>query len=97
MNSSVPFDTGTDAADSLRNGTGNWPSMPKPCPWCSGPWNQVYHSGVCPRVRAIEYYPNGMIKRVEFRSMSDLPCLMLHQRQVMGMIAAGLGNEQIAH
>ena len=55
-------------ADSLRNGTtsADWPSMSKPCPWCSGPWNQVYHSGVCPRVRAIDYHPNGMIKRIEF-------------------------------
>lgn len=33
------------------------------CPWC-GP---VWHSGMCPRVEAIEYHQNGTIKRVEFR------------------------------
>jgi len=30
------------------------------CPWCGG-----YHIGVCPHVRAIEYHPNGEVKRVE--------------------------------
>ena len=29
--------------------------------------------------------------------MSDLSCLTPRQRQVMGMVAAGLGNKQIAH
>lgn len=28
----------------------------------------VYHSGPCPRVKAIEYYPNGTIKRVEYHA-----------------------------
>ena len=25
-----------------------------------------YHSGPCPRIKAIEYYENGTIKRVEY-------------------------------
>lgn len=31
------------------------------CRWCG--WA---HAGVCPRVKAIEYHPNGEVKRVEF-------------------------------
>ena len=64
----APFDTGTDPANSLRTGTigeHRW-HAPKPCPWCSGFGVQVHHTGVCPRVRAIEYYPDGTVKRVEF-------------------------------
>ena len=29
-----------------------------------------YHQGICSRIKAIEYYPNGMIKRVEYHSSS---------------------------
>ena len=37
------------------------------CGWCSNPPNHlVYHFGPCPRVRALEYHPNGQLKRVEF-------------------------------
>jgi hypothetical protein len=33
------------------------------CPYCG-----LYgHTGVCPRVASIEYYPNGTVKRVELR------------------------------
>ena len=32
------------------------------CPHCGG-----MHSMPCPAVRAIEYFPNGTIKRVEYR------------------------------
>ncbi|HEY75976.1 MAG TPA: hypothetical protein G4O00_07325 [Thermoflexia bacterium] len=41
---------------------------PGACPWCSRPsvHHWVFHNGFCPRVRAIDYYPNGSIKRVEF-------------------------------
>lgn len=33
---------------------------------------QPDHSGVCPTVKAIEYYENGMVKRVEYKTASDL-------------------------
>ena len=38
------------------------------CPWCSASENgvNVFHTGPCPRIKAIEYHPNGTIKRVEF-------------------------------
>jgi hypothetical protein len=26
----------------------------------------LYHGAVCPRIRAIEYYPDGSLKRVEY-------------------------------
>jgi hypothetical protein len=37
------------------------------CPYCgNGP-----HQGVCHMVKAIEYYPNGQIKRVEMKGAQD--------------------------
>lgn len=32
-----------------------------PCQWCG-----AYHTGVCRRVKSIDYYPDGTIKRIEF-------------------------------
>lgn len=37
-----------------------------PCRHC----NQ-YHTGRCPQVKAIEYYPDGKVKRVEFTDPGD--------------------------
>ena len=31
------------------------------CRWCS-----TWHIGTCPRVKSIEYFPDGTVKRVEF-------------------------------
>jgi hypothetical protein len=31
------------------------------CQWCG-----MIHNGTCPKVAAIEYHPNGAVKRVEF-------------------------------
>lgn len=31
------------------------------CEYCG-----CYHTGVCPKIKAIEYHPDGAIKRVEF-------------------------------
>ena len=39
----------------------------KGCPYCSSDSMQVYHSGKCPKVKAIEYYSNGTVKKVEFK------------------------------
>lgn len=42
----------------MNTGTG----QPTPvCPYCG-----MGHSSICPRVRAIEYHPDGSTKRVEF-------------------------------
>ena len=38
------------------------------CPYCSHPNSNVYHLGKCPYIKAIEYYENGTVKRVEFNS-----------------------------
>lgn len=38
----------------------------KGCPYCSSESVQVYHTGKCPKVKAIEYHPDGTVKRVEF-------------------------------
>ena len=37
------------------------------CPHCSSAGGYVIHTGPCPRIKAIEYHPDGTIKRVEFR------------------------------
>jgi hypothetical protein len=36
------------------------------CPYCSTPWTFVYHEGLCPKIKAKEFYPDGSLKRVEF-------------------------------
>ena len=36
------------------------------CPHCSGDFQKVFHSGKCPKIKAVEYYPNGTIKRIEY-------------------------------
>lgn len=28
----------------------------------------MYHIGMCPRVKSVEYYPDGTIKRVEYHA-----------------------------
>lgn len=40
-------------------------SIPGACPYCSSPWSAQIHGGACPRIKAIEYHPNGTVKRVE--------------------------------
>lgn len=37
----------------------------KKCRWCDN-----YHTAICPSVKAIEYYPDGTVKRVEFKESS---------------------------
>ncbi len=37
-----------------------------PCKWCSVDSYKIWHGGKCPKVKAIEYHPNGAVKRVEF-------------------------------
>ena len=42
------------------------------CPYCSGPPSTyVFHTGKCPKVKAIEYHPNGTIKRIEFKEIPE--------------------------
>lgn len=37
-----------------------------PCRWCSSEAHKIYHYGACPRVKRMEFYEDGTIKRVEF-------------------------------
>lgn len=43
---------------------------PKPCGWCSNGFQQIYHSGVCPKIESIEYHENGSIKKVIFKEQN---------------------------
>jgi len=40
------------------------------CQWCG-----LIHTspGVCPMVKALEYYPDGTLKRVELKTGADYP------------------------
>ena len=38
----------------------------EPCEHCGSS-----HSGQCPRIKAIEYYQNGNIKRIEYKTAAD--------------------------
>lgn len=51
-------------------GIGEWSAQK--CPHCD-----CYHNGACPEVRAIEYYPNGKVKRVEFERGQGKPAYQL--------------------
>lgn len=31
----------------------------------------MIHSAICPRIKSIEYYPNGTIKKVEYHSKEE--------------------------
>lgn len=46
-------------------GTATWPGW---CPHCG---RNVAHFGPCPNIAAIEYYPNGTIKRIEYRASAS--------------------------
>ena len=39
--------------------------MPTPCAYCGG-----IHTGTCPRVKRIEYHPNGTVASVEFHAQA---------------------------
>ncbi len=42
-----------------------------PCRWCG-----LIHGPKCPSVKAIEYYPDGTVKRIEFYSPNDYGTVM---------------------
>jgi len=48
------------------SGTTSVGSLPH-CPYCSTPNNYVYHYGPCPKIKSIEYYPSGTIKKIEYK------------------------------
>ncbi len=41
------------------------------CPWCSGGGTVTYHAGPCPRVKAIDFYLDGSVRRVELVPLDD--------------------------
>ena len=44
---------------------------PKVCMFCNLDWHG--DNVVCPHVKAVEYWPRGTIKRVEFKTAADFP------------------------
>lgn len=36
----------------------------EPCHYCGG-----WHSGFCPKIESIEYYPDGAVKAVKFKGI----------------------------
>jgi hypothetical protein len=46
-------------------------TTPKACGHCGG-----YHNGACPRIKSVEYHPNGTVRRIEYhdtRGSAALP------------------------
>jgi len=39
----------------------------------------MYHGSVCPRIKAIEYYPNGTIKRIEYHGQAMIDAALEEQ------------------
>lgn len=40
------------------------------CPYCGGWGHNTFR---CPRVAAVEYHPNGTLKRIELHPLSAVP------------------------
>lgn len=53
---------------SFTQGTVPRTDASKPCQWCGR-----IHTGVCPLVEEIEYYPGGSVKRVKFKQAALAP------------------------
>lgn len=49
------------------------------CRYCGN-----YHGPLCPDVKAIEYHPNGTVKRVEFKTAADYPQVVTHGNLMWG-------------
>ena len=43
------------------------------CPYCSTELRTIFHLGPCPRIKSIEYFPDGRIKRIELREIAERP------------------------
>lgn len=46
--------------------TQDWKYVPFICPFC-----QQYHTANCPKVKALEYWPNGTLKRIEYHECKE--------------------------
>ncbi len=44
---------------------GSFSNEMKSCAHCG-----MWHQGVCPRIKSIEYYPNGMIKKIIYQNLN---------------------------
>lgn len=44
---------------------------PGACPWCSSQYQATFHAEPCPRVKSIEFHPDGGIKQVELREAHE--------------------------
>ncbi len=47
-------------------------AMPRQCGWCG-----MIHGPRCPSVKAMEFHPDGTVKRVEFFAPNDFPPLQI--------------------
>lgn len=57
------------------------------CAWCGA----IHPNVVCPRVKALEYFQDGSLKRVEFKTASDYgPPIPLGGQHAIGEPFAGL-------
>lgn len=43
------------------------------CPYCG---SGIPHDGLCPEIKAVDYYPDGTLKRVELLTPKDRPAVI---------------------
>ena len=53
---------------------------PTPCQWCG----LIHTASFCPMVKALEYYPDGTLKRVELKTAADYPQAIEWGNHLMG-------------
>jgi hypothetical protein len=53
----------------------NLDGTPKPCGHCG-----MWHAGSCPRIKSIEYYPDGTVRRLEYHDPNAGVRLPLYPR-----------------
>lgn len=56
----------SNLAHETMSGTVGMPGLQ--CGWCG-----AHHTGSCPRVKSLEFYPDGSVRRVEFHVVGDVP------------------------
>lgn len=65
-----------------------------PCHCSSSSLSSSYYgAGVCPAVKAFEYYPDGTLKRVELKTAADYPRLDWRTEKPVHMLSPFTSTE----
>lgn len=53
----------------------------KECPYCSSDHTKIYHNGLCPRIKSIEYDEKGSTTKIEFREIPEYDCFPITETE----------------